>query len=72
MGRRRDGGRAARGTSRLEVYDDLPHGWQMLDGFVPEARAALRQAALFIRQHLPGATSGGNISDDAARLLVST
>jgi monoterpene epsilon-lactone hydrolase len=47
--------RAAGGASRLEVYEDLPHGWQMLDGLVPEARVALRQAASFIRRHLPGA-----------------
>ncbi|HEX8634783.1 MAG TPA: alpha/beta hydrolase [Pyrinomonadaceae bacterium] len=46
--------RAAGGASRLEIYDDLPHGWQMLDGLVPEARAALRQAAAFIGEHLPG------------------
>jgi acetyl esterase/lipase len=44
--------RAAGGESRLEVYDDVPHGWQMLDGLVPEARAALRQAAAFIAEHL--------------------
>jgi epsilon-lactone hydrolase len=46
--------RAAGGASRLEIYEDLPHGWQMLDGLVPEARAALRQAASFIREHVPG------------------
>ncbi|MCA1565138.1 MAG: alpha/beta hydrolase [Acidobacteria bacterium] len=50
--------RAAGGASRLEVYEDLPHGWQMLDGLVPEARAALRQAASFIRAHQPGAAGG--------------
>ncbi|HEX8127866.1 MAG TPA: alpha/beta hydrolase [Pyrinomonadaceae bacterium] len=49
---------AAGGASRLEIYEDLPHGWQMLDGFVPEARVALRQAASFIREHLPGAFGG--------------
>lgn len=42
---------AAHGTSRLEIYEDVAHCWQMLDGFVPEARAALRQAASFIREH---------------------
>lgn len=47
--------RDAGGQSRLEVYEDLPHGWQMLDGLVPEARVALRQAASFILGHLPGA-----------------
>ncbi|MDQ1557250.1 MAG: epsilon-lactone hydrolase [Pyrinomonadaceae bacterium] len=47
--------RAAGGASRLEIYEDLPHGWQMLDGLVPEARAALTQAASFIREHMPEA-----------------
>jgi acetyl esterase/lipase len=39
------------GESRLEIYDDLFHCWQMMDGFLPEARTALTQAAEFIRQH---------------------
>ena len=43
---------AAGGVSRLEIYDDVFHCWQMLDGIVPEARVALRQAAAFIRDHL--------------------
>lgn len=47
------------GVSEVEIYDDLFHCWQMLDGVVPEARIALRQAAAFIRSHLyepiPGA-----------------
>ncbi|HEV7902449.1 MAG TPA: alpha/beta hydrolase [Pyrinomonadaceae bacterium] len=42
----------AKGSSRLEIYADVAHGWQMLDGFVPEARAALRQAASFINEHV--------------------
>lgn len=42
----------AAGVSRLEVYDDLFHCWQMSDGFMPEARVALRQAAEFIREHI--------------------
>jgi acetyl esterase/lipase len=41
----------AKGISRLEVYDDMFHGWQMMDGFVPEARVALRQAAAFINDY---------------------
>ncbi|HLL70665.1 MAG TPA: alpha/beta hydrolase [Pyrinomonadaceae bacterium] len=44
--------RAAGGTSRLEIYEDVAHCWQMLDGLVPEARRALRQAASFILEHL--------------------
>jgi epsilon-lactone hydrolase len=36
------------GVSRLEVFDGVFHGWQMLDGFLPEARLALQQAGAFI------------------------
>jgi epsilon-lactone hydrolase len=43
--------REAQGVSRLEVYEDVFHCWQMSDGFMPEARAALRQAAEFIGEH---------------------
>lgn len=43
--------REAKGISKLEIYDNLAHCWQMLDGFVPEARIALRQAAGFICEH---------------------
>jgi acetyl esterase/lipase len=42
--------RAAGGASRLEVYEDVMHCWQMLDGLVPEARAALKSAADFINE----------------------
>lgn len=42
---------AANGVSQLEIYDDLFHCWQMLDGIVPEARVALQQAAAFICEH---------------------
>jgi len=35
----------------LEIYDDVAHCWQMLDGLVPEAHHALRQAAKFIRKY---------------------
>ncbi len=53
--------RAGGGESRLEIYDDLPHGWQMLDGLVPEARASLRQAASFIRAHLRRPAGGAKV-----------
>jgi acetyl esterase/lipase len=36
------------GVSKLEIFDELFHAWPMLDGFMPEARLALRQAAAFI------------------------
>jgi hypothetical protein len=47
--------RAAGGTSVLSVYDEVLHCWQMLDGVVPEASAALDEAARFIRAHIDGA-----------------
>jgi len=50
--------REAGGLSELEVFDDVPHVWQMLDGFVPEARAALLGAVRFIDRHLAGAPAG--------------
>ena len=42
----------AGGESTLRVYDDVPHGWQLLDGLVPEARRSLAEAASFIRECL--------------------
>ena len=44
--------RAAGGMSELEVWPNVFHGWQMLDGLVPEARQALDQSAAFIVRHL--------------------
>ncbi|MFN2501356.1 MAG: alpha/beta hydrolase [Pyrinomonadaceae bacterium] len=43
---------AAGGESELEIYEDVFHGWQMLDGIVPEARTALTSAAKFIRRSM--------------------
>jgi epsilon-lactone hydrolase len=43
---------AAGGRSELEIYEDLPHCWQMLNPFVPEAGRALGSAAEFIRRHI--------------------
>ena len=42
----------AGGASRLESFDGTCHGWHLLDGLVPEARTALRQAASFVGSHL--------------------
>src|SRR4030095_1731028 len=42
---------AAAGESRIEVYDDVPHCWQMLAPFVPEATHSLRATAAFIAGH---------------------
>ena len=38
----------AGGRSTLEITDGVFHGWQMLDGLLPEARTALQRAAAFI------------------------
>lgn len=43
---------AGGGGSDLEIWPNVFHGWQMLDGLVPEARAALNQSAAFIVKHL--------------------
>lgn len=52
--------REAGGVSELDIYGDVPHCWQMLDGFVPEARAALQQAASFICKHLDTHATNAN------------
>jgi len=43
------------GESSLRVYDDVPHCWQMLFPFVPEAAASLRETAAFIDASLGSA-----------------
>lgn len=39
----------AGGTSELEIYEDIFHGWQMSAGILPEARKSLSKAAEFMR-----------------------
>jgi acetyl esterase/lipase len=41
------------GESRLEVFDRVCHGWQLLARFVPEARTAVEQAAEFVNAERP-------------------
>jgi acetyl esterase/lipase len=41
---------AAGGESRLTVYDDVMHGWQLLVPVVPEATRAVREVAAFVRE----------------------
>lgn len=41
---------AAGGSSTLEVYDGIFHGWQMAAGLIPEADQAIRSAAEFIQK----------------------
>jgi acetyl esterase/lipase len=43
---------ASGGSSVLDIYDDVPHGWQMLSPMVPEARSALQSIARFIMSHV--------------------
>ena len=60
---------AGGGASRLTVYEDVVHGWQLLVPFVPEARAAVSEAADFVRGHLAQETtrSGGASAPPARR-----
>ena len=46
------GERKPRAASRIRVFKDAPHCWQMLDPFVPEARRSLKEAAEFINSHV--------------------
>ena len=48
----------AGGKSDLEVWPHVFHGWQMLDGLIPEARQALERASAFIVGHLGEALPG--------------
>lgn len=43
---------AAGGRSQLTIYEDVMHGWHLLAPLLPEARAALREVATFVRMHL--------------------
>jgi epsilon-lactone hydrolase len=42
--------RMAGGLSTLQVFDAVFHVWQMLDGFIPESRQALQDAAAFMNR----------------------
>jgi monoterpene epsilon-lactone hydrolase len=60
----------AKGISRVEIYDDVFHCWQMLDGVVPEARVALKRAAEFIRSHVSresAAEAGPSTGEDSGK-----
>lgn len=43
--------------ARLELWDDVPHAWQVFDGWFPEARAAIRRTANFIAEQLDAGRS---------------
>lgn len=42
--------RRAGGAVELTEWPDCPHGWQLLDGYLPEARLALLEVADFVRR----------------------
>ena len=44
------GGR--RNVSEMQLFDDVFHSWQMGVGLFPEADAAMKSAAEFIRRHV--------------------
>ncbi|WP_241962928.1 alpha/beta hydrolase [Thalassorhabdomicrobium marinisediminis] len=47
---RSDAERLAEKTgAKLEIWPDVPHVWQMFDGRLPEANAAMRQVARFVQ-----------------------
>jgi len=43
--------RGSNGESLLWVFDDVPHCWQMLFPFVPEAITSLRETATLSTRH---------------------
>ena len=52
--------RTAGGTSELRIFDHVFHGWQMLDGLMPESARALQESAEFVRKHLDKAPAGAS------------
>lgn len=44
--------KATNGEVELQIWPNMPHVWQLGQSFLPEARAALKQAANFARQAL--------------------
>ena len=42
----------ANGHSELEIYEGVPHCWQMFDSLMPEARIALQKAVEFIGKYV--------------------
>jgi len=58
------------GSSDLHVFEHVFHGWQMLEGLMPEATAALRQSADFVCDHLEPGTAGA-LPRRAANIHIS-
>ena len=46
--------KAAGVTVKLEIWQNMPHCWQISQGFMPEARQALSQAAGFAKAQFRG------------------
>jgi epsilon-lactone hydrolase len=55
--------RAAAGSSHIEIYEDVAHGWQMLIPLVPEATASLRNASEFIGVHMAAASTAAAVAN---------
>jgi len=47
---------AAGGSSELRIFKSVPHVWQLMAPFVPEARVSLREIGRFISRHWAGTT----------------
>ncbi|MEO9827408.1 MAG: alpha/beta hydrolase [Paracoccaceae bacterium] len=52
--------RAAGGEATLDLWSDAPHVWQIFDGWIPEARDALRKAGAFAKTCLSRQSQGEN------------
>jgi acetyl esterase/lipase len=51
--------REAGGDVALELWKDMPHGWPIFAGVVPEADQTVERVGRFIARHLGVAGSGG-------------
>lgn len=50
---------AAGGRAELEIWPHVFHGWQMLDGIMPESRQAVDRSVAFMLQHLGRGAAAG-------------
>jgi epsilon-lactone hydrolase len=42
---------SAGGSSRITIYDDVMHGWHLMEAIVPESKAAVDEIVTFIHEH---------------------
>jgi acetyl esterase/lipase len=54
-----DRARAAGVAATLELWPEVPHGWQMM-GFLPEARESREKAIAFLKAHIAAARPAGD------------